>query len=142
MKCPNCGENLPNNAVFCGNCGKKIEADIVKKIEPKKEPSADNQNLTCILDETIRLLNKALTLVPEVGMDVESSALKEENRKLNEKVKAYETQLQALRASNEMLKNKVTDMEKKLVSDRCPKCGNKLTEEMAFCNICGSKVKK
>lgn len=35
MFCPKCGENLPDNAAFCGNCGNKIEARKAPAATPK-----------------------------------------------------------------------------------------------------------
>lgn len=147
MKCPKCGENLPNEAVFCGNCGTKMERKIASEVVTKNATAdvamqsakkAGNKEVGKILEEAIGLIHKAISMIPECETMIENTAEKEENEKLRKKVWECETQVQALKASNEMLKKKVEELEK---GSRCSKCGNILTKEMIFCNICGHKVR-
>ena len=42
MYCRYCGENNPEEAVFCKNCGKKLKEDV-KKVEVVERPK-ENQN--------------------------------------------------------------------------------------------------
>lgn len=43
MKCSNCGENLPEGAKFCTNCGAKAEAQPVVEIPTVVEIPAETQ---------------------------------------------------------------------------------------------------
>jgi hypothetical protein len=38
MFCPNCGENLEDNAVFCSKCGMRLHPETVKEALKEKEP--------------------------------------------------------------------------------------------------------
>lgn len=42
MICPNCGENNPSDALFCGGCGQKLEESItpVQPVSPAAAPRA------------------------------------------------------------------------------------------------------
>lgn len=37
MYCPNCGAELKDDATFCGNCGKKIDAKIKANMNNTKQ---------------------------------------------------------------------------------------------------------
>lgn len=44
MLCRNCGEENPENAVFCRNCGAKLKEEEVKKAEVIEAPARQNNN--------------------------------------------------------------------------------------------------
>ena len=38
MNCPNCGKQIPDNTVFCGNCGVKIETQSAQTRQTVQQP--------------------------------------------------------------------------------------------------------
>ena len=38
MNCPNCGKQIPDNTVFCGNCGVKIETQSAQVRQTVQQP--------------------------------------------------------------------------------------------------------
>ena len=46
MFCPNCGNQIPDNALFCGNCGAKIEPkQQERQTPPQQEPPVPPQTV-------------------------------------------------------------------------------------------------
>ena len=45
MKCKNCGKTIPDDVIYCPNCGKKIESHLRKEdsVYVYKEPDDDNE---------------------------------------------------------------------------------------------------
>lgn len=50
--CPYCGEKLDDSAVFCGNCGKRVEPLSAKQPEERKPIGYDSQTGKPIYEET------------------------------------------------------------------------------------------
>ena len=44
MKCPNCGAELPEEALFCSECGSKIELENAEPESPPGEPVSEKSN--------------------------------------------------------------------------------------------------
>ena len=44
MYCRKCGENNPEEAIYCKNCGVKLKEEEVKKTEVIDIPATNNQN--------------------------------------------------------------------------------------------------
>lgn len=126
IKCPNCGCDVPYEAMFCNNCGCKIpkETKGFKKC-PNCGGDVPQDALFCnscgckIPNEpTGRLCSNCGNLLPENSMFCAHCGTK---------VEQEETKMPVTEAEDVLQK-------------RCPSCQKVLTEEDAFCPECGTPV--
>ncbi len=139
MKCMKCGAELIENATFCGNCGSKIE-NIVPVSQLVEKEIEDNE-LKKLLMENVLTMKEALSAIKESSA-IQNAGITKENQELHKKIEEYENSAKKQRAHIKYLETKIAELEEELSKKKCPGCGNLLTEEMKFCNVCGRKVKE
>mgnify|MGYP005810498951 CR=1 FL=1 len=133
-KCVNCGADIAEDTVFCGNCGTKVEPmDVIVSSPPKVESNMksqeDSDNL--LLERLLRQIEPKLDALLKLLRENLEKKEDDENRIVE--INRYEDIIQRLQAENDELR-------KSLAEKRCPGCGNLITEEMNFCNVCGRKL--
>lgn len=143
MKCTVCGMELREGAVFCGNCGSKIEQTTELDFTKEEENgvlTVEGDELIRLLQETISQINKLVQVLQRQRENDDKAAgtIQALTKELAEKdatMKQMGEQIEALQKS-------VADLEDQLSKKTCPGCGNSITEEMRYCNVCGLKLRE
>ena len=128
IKCPNCGSDIPHNALFCNNCGFKIpkEAQDVKKCPncgsnvPQGALFCNNCGSKIPEEPKGRVCSNCGKPLAEESMFCANCGTKVEQ----EETKTPDTEAEAL------------------LQKRCPTCNTVLTEEDVFCPECGTPINK
>lgn len=116
VHCPNCGADVQSDALFCGKCGYKVEAEeknnktkICKKCGSLiPVDSAFCTNCGCKADKEF-----AVKICPVCGKNLDEGVIFCEN------------------CGAKVSEESVT---------RCPQCGRLLAEDAIFCEECGAKI--
>lgn len=140
--CTGCGATVLDDALFCGECGRKIENPQEKQMEGTEQVPVDT---ACAEGELVRLLQENISVTGQMLSAftknvVLNENLEKENIDLKKQFAVCQSSLSQLKNENIGLKEKIKMLEKKLAEKRCPNCGNLITEEMCYCNQCGKKL--
>lgn len=157
-QCEKCGMQLKDNAVFCGNCGTKVEEKVEVLPMPEKVPvpnAGESEGiLSQLLQNNISSVMKLTKLLQESNNSgtqnsAEVAQLKQKLAEANQAVSDLNDQnellngiIEDLEEEKENMQKRITELEEEIAGKRCPKCGNEVTEDMRFCNVCGTQLKK
>lgn len=119
MKCHNCGNDVPEESVFCGMCGARLESESVEHIEPVTVPITEPEpNPTePIIDPITEPVEPTIEPV-EPGIEPITEPVVEE-------------------VEAEYADSAQTD---EFIINHCPHCGAVLISGAKFCSNCGGSV--
>ena len=127
-KCPNCGNDVPQNALFCNNCGCKISKEEQSN---KKCPSCGS-----LVPQDALFCNNCGNKIPE---EPKSKRCSNCGKPLAEG--SLFCANCGTKVEQEEAPVATTETEKELQT-LCPACHTVLTEEDVFCPGCGAPVSK
>lgn len=132
MKCPNCGAELPDNAVFCGKCGLSLGDLKENTVNTSVNETSDSSDVNVensvsniqesVSDESTDVSDDAVAEV-EKTFDTEASGKESSNSDGNEQNGKNEVRVEKIRPEG---------------YKSCPNCGAMLPEDAVFCGKCGS----
>ncbi|KMZ54909.1 putative membrane-spanning protein [Dorea sp. D27] len=137
MKCVTCGSELREGSLFCTYCGAKTDSlpEAGKTGLQTEEAAACKAGLEGLFSG-IRAYVKSET-------DKQQNELAEREARihtLEQELKEKETLIAQLREELQNRENRDAAVPVP-AKHECPKCGNALSEDMVFCNQCGTKVR-
>ena len=135
--CPECGCEIPDDALFCANCGTRIvkRSMIVENSDLCPQCGAHTEPGTkfCIKCGFRLDMNEVLDTGSADGItDPETP---EESEDENEIVKEISENLEKGIEDQDLIDTTTEDDER-----RCPNCGAELDDDSAFCFMCGTKI--
>ena len=131
MKCPNCGTELPDNAVFCGKCGLSLGDLQEKSVNTSVDEGTDTTEA------------KAENGVSDVQESVADASEFFSNAGSNEVKDVFASEASGTESSTSEENVANSEAEVKVEKMRpeggktCPNCGNMLPEGAVFCGKCG-----
>ncbi len=125
MKCANCGNEIPENSKFCGNCGSKVE--IPEKVIPQapveeSAPVVELEDAPLFSDNGESLIEEKASAVATEETELEMPAVAPEIVEMSASAEAEESQPAPTPLHT------------------CANCGAALRPDAKFCKGCGSAV--
>lgn len=137
MKCVTCGSELREGSVFCTYCGAKMGS-----LPEAGRAGVQTEEAAACKDGLEGLFGGIRTYVKN-ETDKQRKDLAEKEARihtLEQELKEKETLIAQLKEELKNRENRGADAPAP-VKNECPKCGNTLSEDMVFCNQCGTKVR-
>ena len=136
-KCVKCGSELREGSVFCTYCGAKAGS----MPEAGKVGVQTEEAVAC--KDGLEGLFSGIRAYVKNETDKQQKELAEKEARIHTLEQERKEQEALIARLREELKNRAdkdTDAPAP-VKNECPKCGNALSEDMVFCNQCGTKVR-
>ena len=122
MKCYNCGSDVPEESIFCGMCGAKLESEPETE-EPEAAPVVEPEPMEPIIDPVTEPVEPVAEPTEPIDKPVEPVSESDETV-----IETTQTeQNEGAHAEVFIIKN-------------CPRCGAVLINGAKFCSNCGNSL--
>ena len=121
MKCHNCGNEIPEESVFCGMCGARADGVITLE-EPPVEPAVEPESIS---PEPVTGPMPSETVVESTDTVIETEVPETESSAEFEETEAPGTEYEHT---------------EEFVIKHCPYCGAVLMSGAKFCSNCGNSI--
>ncbi|WP_031547480.1 zinc-ribbon domain-containing protein [Oribacterium sp. FC2011] len=131
MKCPNCGTELPDNAVFCGKCGLSLGDLQEKSVNTSVDEGTDTAEAKA--ENGVSDVQESVADASEFFSNAGSTEVKDVFASEASGTESSNSEENVVNAENEVKVEKMRPEGGK----PCPNCGSMLPDGAVFCGKCG-----